>query len=342
MMNVVGKLIGIVLLLISFVGGWFLTEYQVFLKAPLALDRFEVVNYTVKPGASLASVARDLNRQGLMEHPRYWALLARWEESAGQIKAGEYEISPQMTPRQLLTQFVSGDVIDYELTIPEGWTFRQMVSAVQRHDKIEVTLLDSESGGLPDNSVIMSQLGLDEAHPEGLFYPETYHFSSDTTDVEFLRRAYSAMQERLQIEWENRAPGLPYKNPYEALIMASIIEKETAVPDERERISGVFVRRLQKKMRLQTDPTVIYGLGDSFDGNIRRRDLKAANPYNTYKIKGLPPTPIALPGGDSIYAALHPTDGDALYFVSRGDGTHKFSATIEEHNAAVRKYQLKK
>lgn len=341
MMNALGKLIGVVLLLISFIGGWFLIEYQVFIQAPLTKERFESVNYTIKSGSSLAGVARELNQQGLMPHPRYWVWLAKWEGSADQIKAGEYEISPQMTPRQLLAHFVSGNVVDYTLTIPEGWTFRQMVKALHQHDKIEVTLLDSE-GRLPDNATLMSQLKLDETHPEGLFYPDTYHFSSNTTDVEFLQRAYRAMQERLQKEWQNRAPDLPYKNAYEALIMASIIEKETAVPDERGEISGVFVRRLQKRMRLQTDPTVIYGLGESFDGNIRKRDLRAKNPYNTYKIKGLPPTPIALPGGDSIYAALHPEDGDALYFVSRGDGTHKFSATNEEHNAAVRKYQLKK
>jgi len=341
MMNVLGKLTGITLLLVSFVGGWFMLEYQTFNRASLSNTIHQPVNYTIKSGASLMSVARALQQQGLLEHPRYWVWHAKWEGNADQIKAGEYEISPQMTPPQLLQLFVSGKVIDYTLTIPEGWTFRQMLKALHQHDKINKTLLDGK-GKLLDNAAIMTRLRLGDLHPEGMFYPDTYHFASKTSDVEFLQRAYQQMQQRLEAEWQNRAPNLPYKNSYEALIMASIIEKETAVAEEREQIAGVFVRRLNKRMRLQTDPTVIYGLGETFDGNIRRRDLKAENPYNTYKIKGLPPTPIALPGGDAIYAALHPAPGRALYFVSRGDGTHKFSATNEEHNAAVRKYQLKK
>ncbi len=340
-MNVLGKLIGFTLLLVSFIGGWFMLEFQTFNKAPLSNTMIESVNYTVKPGASLMSVAKALQQQGLMAHPRYWVWLAKWEDNADKIKAGEYEISPQMTPPQLLALFVSGKVIDYTLTIPEGWTFRQMLKALHQHDKITKTLLDS-SGKLLENDAIMTRLRQAGTHPEGMFYPDTYHFASKTSDVEFLQRAFKQMQQRLDAEWENRAPKLPYKNSYEALIMASIIEKETAAPEEREQIAGVFVRRLNKGMRLQTDPTVIYGLGEAFDGNIRRRDLRAENAYNTYKIKGLPPTPIALPGGDAIYAALHPAPGKTLYFVSRGDGTHKFSATNEEHNAAVRKYQLKK
>ncbi len=341
MMNVVGKLIGFILLLVSFVGGWFMLEFQTFNRAPLSNTVVETVNYTVKPGSSLMTVANELQQQGLMEHPRYWVWLARWEGNADKIKAGEYAISPQMTPAQLLSLLVSGKVIDYTLTIPEGWTFRQMMKALHQHEKIKKRLVDS-NGKLLSNGLIMSRLQLPEKHPEGLFYPDTYHFSNQTTDIEFLLRAYRKMKQRLEYEWENRAPALPYKNSYEALIMASIIEKETAVPEEREQIAGVFVRRLNKKMRLQTDPTVIYGLGESFDGNIRKRDLRAKNPYNTYKIKGLPPTPIALPGGDSIYAALHPAAGKTLYFVSRGDGTHQFSETNEAHNAAVRKYQLKR
>ncbi len=340
-MNVIGKLIGFVLLLASFVGGWFIIEFQTFNRGSLSNTTFAPVSYTIKSGASLSSVANELHQQGLMDHPRYWVWSARWERQADKIKAGEYAISPQMTPRQLLALFVSGKVIDYSLTIPEGWTFRQMIKALHQHDKIKKTLLD-DSGKLLDNEAIMTRLRLPGKHPEGMFYPDTYHFTNNTTDVAVLQRAYKQMQRRLDDEWQNRAPNLPYKNSYEALIMASIIEKETAAAEEREQIAGVFVRRLNKRMRLQTDPTVIYGLGESFDGNIRKRDLRAMNPYNTYKIKGLPPTPIALPGGDSIYAALHPAPGDTLYFVSRGDGTHKFSETNEEHNAAVRKYQLKK
>ena len=341
MMNILGKLIGFTLLLVSFVGGWFMLEFQTFNRGSLSNTTFAPVNYTIKPGASLSSVANELQQQGLMKHPRYWVWLAKWEGVADKIKAGEYEVAPQMTPHQLLELFVSGKVIDYTLTIPEGWTFRQMLKALHRHDKIKKTLLDRD-GKLLDNDAIMTRLRQAGEHPEGMFYPDTYHFTKNTTDLALLQRAFKQMQQRLEDEWQNRAPNLPYKNSYEALIMASIIEKETAAPEEREQIAGVFVRRLNKRMRLQTDPTVIYGLGESFDGNIRKRDLRAQNPYNTYKIKGLPPTPIALPGGDSIYAALHPAPGKTLYFVSRGDGTHKFSATNEEHNAAVRKYQLKK
>jgi UPF0755 protein len=186
----------------------------------------------------------------------------------------------------------------------------------------------------------MERLGLAERHPEGLFYPDTYHFSRGTTDLEFLQRTFRAMERRLMTEWENRAADLPLETPYEALILASIIERETAVPGERTEIAGVFTRRLRRGMPLQTDPTVIYGLGERFDGNLRRRDLLAETPYNTYRIKGLPPTPIALPHGDSIHAALHPAEGDSIFFVSRGDGSHQFSATLAEHNEAVRKYQL--
>lgn len=316
-------------------------EYQAFNRMSLSSTLTETISYTIKPGANLMSVAKGLQQQGLLAHPRYWVWDAKWEGVADKIKAGEYAVSPLMTPPELLALFVSGKVIDYTLTIPEGWTFRQLLKSLHQHEKIAKTLLDRE-GKLLDNSDVMTLLRLDDQHPEGLFYPDTYHFTNMTSDVEFLKRAYQQMQQRLESEWQNRAPNLPYKNSYEALIMASIIEKETAAPAEREQIAGVFVRRLNKGMRLQTDPTVIYGLGEAFDGNIRRRDLRAENAYNTYKIKGLPPTPIALPGGDSIYAALHPAPGNTLYFVSRGDGTHQFSATNEEHNAAVRKYQLKR
>jgi len=340
-MKLFRKLVALCLLLVSFIGGWYMLEYQAFNRMSLSSTLTETISYTIKPGANLMSVAKGLQQQGLLAHPRYWVWDAKWEGVADKIKAGEYAISPLMTPPELLALFVSGKVIDYTLTIPEGWTFRQLLKALHQHEKIEKTLLDRE-GKLLDNSDIMTLLRLGDQHPEGLFYPDTYHFTNMTSDVEFLKRAYQQMQQRLEREWQNRAPNLPYKNSYEALIMASIIEKETAAPEEREQIAGVFVRRLNKGMRLQTDPTVIYGLGEAFDGNIRRRDLRAENAYNTYKIKGLPPTPIALPGGDSIYAALHPAPGNTLYFVSRGDGTHQFSATNEAHNAAVRKYQLKR
>ncbi len=319
----------------SFALGWILFDLQGYMRSPLVAIE-QPVHYTVEPGASLIGVANDLKRRGIIDHPSYLVWYARWEGGADHIKAGDYILQPGMTPARLLEQLVSGEVVQYTLTIPEGWTFRQLIAALDRHDKIK-----HELRGYNDDA-IMVMLGLPGQHPEGLFYPDTYKFSEGTSDIVLLKQAYEAMTTRLESEWRQRAPGLPYDTPYEALIMASIIEKETALPEERERIAGVFVRRLQKNMRLQTDPTVIYGMGERFDGNIRRRDLKAPTPYNTYLIKGLPPTPIALPGGASIHAALHPASGDELYFVSRGDGSHQFSATFDEHNAAVRKYQLKR
>jgi UPF0755 protein len=222
------------------------------------------------------------------------------------------------------------------LTLVEGWNFREVLEAVREHPVI-VDTLPAEATA----SDVMALLGHPDEHPEGRFFPDTYLFPRDTTDVQFLMRAFERMETILEDEWEQRAAELPLKDPYEALILASIIEKETGRADERTEIAGVFIRRLRKGMLLQTDPTVIYGLGDSFDGNLRRRDLEADNPYNTYRRAGLTPTPIAMPGRDAIHAALHPADGDALYFVAKGDGSHQFSATLGEHNRAVRRYQLK-
>lgn len=327
------KLLGVALIVASFTLGWILIDFQQFLRDPVApLEAART--YTVAPGAGLIAVARDLERQGLIRHPRYLLWYARWRGVADDIKAGEYLIAPETTPPQFLDKLSRGDVIQYSLTIPEGWTFAQLMAAVNRHEKLVHTLADR------DAAEIMAALGLPGQHPEGRFFPDTYYFAAGTTDVAFLRRAHQAMEERLAAEWADRAPGLPYKTPYEALILASIIEKETAVPEERRRIAGVFVRRLQRGMRLQTDPTVIYGLGEDYDGNLRRRDLRTDSPYNTYLRRGLPPTPIALPGAAALHAALHPEPGDALYFVARGDGTHHFSATVAEHNAAVKSYQL--
>jgi UPF0755 protein len=229
---------------------------------------------------------------------------------------------------------VNGEVVQHSLTIIEGWTFQQLLQAVRSHPMLTQTLADA------DPQAVMEALAEPGTHPEGWFYPDTYRFPRGTSDVEFLRRAYRVMQQRLAAEWEKRAEGLPLKSPYEALVLASLIERETAVAAERTRIAGVFVRRLRKGMRLQTDPTVIYGMGDAYEGRIRWRDLRTDTPYNTYTRHGLPPTPIAMPSGAAINAALNPADGKELYFVSRGDGSHHFSATLEEHNAAVRCYQL--
>lgn len=326
-----------ILLLIITVGTgfWLWQDMREQLHSPMLLE--EKAKLEVRPGTSLRALAQELVARGWIGHPYYLQFHARRSGDGNRIKAGEYAIKPGTTPLELLDQLIAGDVIQYTLTIVEGWTYRDLFLAVQQHDKIEKTLapelLDEPAG-------LMQALDLGDIHPEGNFYPDTYHFPSDTTDAAFLQRAYRLMQETLAAEWQQRAEDLPYKDAYEALIMASIIEKETAVPAERDEIAGVFVRRLQKGMRLQTDPTVIYGMGKNYTGNLRRKDLQADSPYNTYTIAGMPPTPIALPGRDSIHAALHPADGETLYFVSRGDGSHYFSKTLNEHNRAVAKYQL--
>jgi len=327
------KLIGIAVILASFAGGWLLLDYRAFLRTPLDVGD-EGAILEVAPGTSLRTLARDMAERGWLEHPIYLAVLARWRGDAHQIQAGEYRVESGTTPAQLLDQLVQGRVHLHSLTVVEGWTFQQLREAVAAEPALRHTLTDAS------DEEVMEAIGHPGVHPEGRFYPDTYHFPRGTTDREFLRRAYATMQRRLEQEWAGRSEGLPVETPYEALILASIIEKETAVDAERRRIAGVFVRRLQRGMRLQTDPTVIYGMGERYDGNIRRRDLRADTPYNTYTRSGLPPTPIALPGGASIHAALHPEPGEALYFVSRGDGTHVFSATLEEHNRAVAKYQL--
>jgi UPF0755 protein len=326
------KFIGIALVVIALVGGWFVLDLFVFKRNPIHLDAERT--FVIKPGASLSRVANDLQREGIIDHPRYLAILGRWHGEADKLKAGEYLLEPGMKPLDILDKVVAGDVIQYSLTVVEGWTFKQMLQAVEADTKLKSTLQ-----GL-SNEQIMEKLGAAGKHPEGRFLPETYHFTAGMNDLDFLKRAYDAMSKLLESEWEQRAEGLPYKTPYDALIMASIIEKETGVPDERAEIAGVFVRRLQKHMRLQTDPTVIYGLGESYDGNIRREDLLRDTPYNTYTRHGLTPTPIALPGAAAIHAALHPAADDKLYFVSKGDGSHYFSATLAEHINAVRKYQL--
>lgn len=329
------KILGVSIIVTSFVVGWILMDIRTFMVTPLNIPDDGYV-HVITPDTTFKRFAYDLKRAGALEHPAYLIWQARWNDWSGKIKAGEYQFPPGITPERLLRQVIEGKVVQYSLTVVEGWTFRQLLDAIRNNGKLTQTLQ-----GL-DDAQIMERLGLAERHPEGLFYPDTYHFSRDTTDLEFLERMFRAMERRLMAEWEKRAADLPIQTPYEALILASIIEKETALPQERAEIAGVFSRRLKRGMPLQTDPTVIYGLGDAFDGNLRRRDLVAESPYNTYRIKGLPPTPIALPHGDSIHAALHPAEGNAIFFVSRGDGSHEFSATLAEHNDAVNKYQLRR
>jgi UPF0755 protein len=308
-------------------------DYHLFLDTPLALPE-STVDFVVPRGASLQSVAERLVEKDLLTSPFYLQIYARLQGLAPRIKAGEYRLTTGVTPRQLLDKLVAGRVVQYTLTVLEGWTFRQLLNAMANHEKLESTLK-----GLSDDE-IMARLGQPGKHPEGRFFPDTYHFPAGATDVDFLKRAAKKLDQQLKQAWAQRGFDLPLETPYEALILASIIEKETAVPEEYPQVAGVFIRRLEKGMRLQADPTVIYGMGITFDGNIRRSDLRADTPYNTYVHKGLPPTPIALPGAGALAAAVNPAPGDALYFVASGDGRHVFSRTLEEHNRAVRKYQL--
>lgn len=329
------RLIGILILVLSLLLAWGWMRYGSFKEVPLTLPQEGIV-YILEPGSSVNTLAADLAAQGVIEQPILLRLLARLSNQASRLQAGEYRIPPGTTPVRLLEILASGKVIQHGLTLVEGWTFKQVMAAVNTHEALQHTLND-----LPD-AQIMQRLGYPGQHPEGRFFPDTYHFPRGESDVDFLNRTYRRMQQFLTKEWEQRAEGLPFETPDQALILASIVERETAQPEERPKIAGVFIRRLQKDMLLQTDPTVIYGMGDSYAGNIRRRDLETDTPYNTYVRKGLTPTPIAMPSGAAIRAVLHPQDGKELYFVATGDGGHFFSASLDEHNRAVRKYQLKR
>lgn len=322
----------ICLIIPGIAGSLILLDMKSQLNSPLSVESTAILN--IKPGASLKAIGNELVKRGWMEHSYYLVFTGRRQGMAGSIKTGEYEIRPGMTPIQLLSLIVSGRVIQYSLTIPEGWTVDRIIYAVQNSPHLEQTVGDM------NRETIMGLLGHPGQDPEGRFFPDTYLFPAGTKDIEFLARAYDMMDRVLTDEWLQRDIGLPYKNPYQALIMASIIEKETAIADERYKIAGVFVRRLLRGMKLQTDPTVIYAIGKTFNGDITRKDLNIDSPYNTYRYEGLPPTPIAAPGRESIRAALHPEQSDALYFVATGDGRHYFSETLAEHNKAVTKYQI--
>lgn len=291
------------------------------------------LQFDLKAGSGLRSAAQQMEKAGVLRHPGRFVLMARLLGEAGNIKAGNYEIDSAITPYRLLAKITQGEVALVSITFPEGWTFRQVRKVLDEHPAVK-----HETPGLPDGE-ILKRLGVSESAPEGLFFPDTYHFGTGTSDLVILRRANRLMQSHLDAQWRARAEGLPLKTPYEALILASIVEKETGSPTDRPLVAAVFVNRLRKGMLLQADPTVIYGIGESFDGNIRKRDLKADTPYNTYTRTGLPPTPIAMPGLASIAATLNPPASDVLYFVARGDGTSVFSRTLSEHERAVTKYQ---
>jgi len=311
-------------------------EYERFISTPINVTNGETV--TIEPGSNLQQISTWLTQSGITDFPSsylYW--YGRYNKSAHLIKAGEYRLNPSDTLPELLTQFINGEVVQHAFTIIEGMTSQQLLDALKADKRLTQSL---KTNSLKE---IMLMMDGNNRHGEGEFAPETYYFSAGTTDKAILKRAYQLMQDNLAEAWLNKADNLPYKTPYEALIMASIIEKETGNAAERPEIAGVFVRRLQKGMRLQTDPTVIYGMGTQYNGNIRRKDLRRDTPYNTYTRPGLPPGPIALPSKASIVAALNPAEGNTLYFVAMGqEGRHAFSKTLAEHNKAVRKYQLKR
>ncbi len=330
-------IIGFTLLVLSFVGGWLWMNYQTALHQPALVDK--TVYIEIEKGDSLDRITDKLLDQKLVLSPFWFKVIAVQENALRKLKTGEYELTSGLTVPKILALFVQGKTKQHAITFPEGWSFKEMLHEIEKNPNLEHTL----SG--VDFSSIMAKFKSDTtapALPEGLFFPDTYFFEKHTTDVSLLKRAYDKMQQVLQHEWLNKAEGLPFKTPYEALTLASIVEKETGAVAERPLIAGVFIRRLEKNMLLQTDPTVIYGMGDSYQGDIKTKDLTAATPYNTYVISGLPPTPIAMPGRDALYAALHPDKGDSLYFVARGDGTHVFSATLKDHNSAVDKFQRNK
>lgn len=300
-----------------------------------AIDSFDQqVTYEVPRGATLRSVARELHQRGILDRPQVWIAAARITGKAGSLKAGEYALNPGLTPMKVLEVLSSGQVILHGITFVEGSTFAGMLDLLKAHTAVRAEYASR------DVETIMRAIGKPGVHPEGQFFPDTYRFPRNTQDLEILRMASQRMSAELEKAWSGRVADLPLAGPYEALILASIIEKETALDSERSLISGVFVERLRRGMRLQTDPTVIYGIGPTYDGNIRRSDLIRDTPYNTYTRAGLPPTPIALPGLESLQAAVRPQMSGNIFFVATGepDGSHYFSSTLAEHEAAVKRY----
>ncbi|HWD15081.1 MAG TPA: endolytic transglycosylase MltG, partial [Casimicrobiaceae bacterium] len=287
----------------------------------------------VRSGASLTSVARSLHAVGVIPHPLALTGLARLTGVDRTIKAGSYEVEPGITLPRLLAMLTQGDVTQKAITIVEGTTFTQLKLLLKQNADLAHRVVD-----LPD-AELLARVGATESAPEGLFFPDTYYFAAGSSDLAVLQRAHRALEQRLASAWARRAPNLPLGSAYEALILASIVEKETARAQDRPLVASVFINRLARGMRLQTDPAVIYGMGERFDGNLKKRDLEADSAYNTYVRTGLPPTPIALPSQASLDAVVNPPATPYLYFVSRGDGTSQFSATLIEHNRAVAKYQ---
>ena len=304
------------------------------LEQPLQIPAEQMLS--APAGSTPNGLLLQLEQQGVLRGAFWLRVSWRLQGYVQPLHTGEYQLTPSMTVAQLLEKWRVGDVLQYRVTLVEGWNFRQVRSALAQQDKLQQTLAE-----LSDTE-LMRQLDQANVHPEGRFFPDTYNFVRGQSDLDILRQANQRLQKVLAEEWAQRTENLPYRNPDEALVMASIIEKETGVAHEREEIAGVFIRRLGIGMLLQTDPTVIYGMGKDYNGKITRADLRRPTPYNTYVIAGLPPTPIAMVGREAIYAALHPKPGKSLYFVARGDGSHVFSNSLAEHNKAVREYQLKR
>lgn len=314
--------------------GWAAWKVNSVLEQPLQVAQERLLD--VPGGTTPNRMFYRMEGEGLLDDALWLRLYWRFNMAGTPLHTGEYRLTPGMTVGQLFDAWQRGDVVQYNLTLVEGWTFRQVRAAVARHEKLKHTL-----DGLSDSEV-MDKLGHTGVFPEGRFFPDTYRFVRGMSDVELLQQAYMRLDEVLAKEWAERTTDLPYRDPYQALIMASLVEKETGIPQERNQIAGVFVRRLRLGMMLQTDPTVIYGMGERYNGKITRADLREPTPYNTYTISGLPPTPIAMVGREAIHAALNPSDGSSLYFVARGDGSHVFSDDLDDHNSAVREFQLKR
>jgi len=324
--------IGLALLVLaSALAGWRLHSA---LNQPLRLEGERLVE--VVPGDTPGGLLNRLEGEGVLDGAFWLRLYWRFNLPGQALHSGEYRLTPQQRARDLLDLWRRGEVVQYSLTLVEGWSFRQVRAALARQEALKQSLADL------DDQALMARLDLAGVSPEGRFFPDTYRYVRGMSDLDLLRQARDRLDQVLQEEWARRAEGLPYRKPYDALIMASMVEKETGVAEERGQIAGVFVRRLRSGMRLQTDPTVIFGLGERYNGNLTRAHLQESTPYNTYVIDGMPPTPIALAGREAIHAALNPVDGRSLYFVARGDGSHVFSETLEQHNRAVREYQLKR
>lgn len=330
------RILVLLLLLGALCAVWLTRTYErevQLLLAPMELR--DEIEFRIEPGSSFTQVATQMAQRGLVPSARFYAWYARIDGKATAVKAGTYALAPGMSPLDALDLFVSGREVQYRFTIVEGWSFAELRAALERSPRLKQTL-----PGM-DDAQVMAHMDRPERHPEGMFLADTYLFAPGSSDAVLLRRALTALESTLERAWQARAPDLPLADAHQGLVLASIIEKETADAQERPRIAGVLVERLRLGMLLQTDPTVIYGMGVAFDGDLRRRDLRADTPYNTYTRKGLPPTPIALVGAEAIHAAFNPLVDGSLFFVSRGDGTHQFSRTYAEHRRAVQRFQLR-